>query len=185
MTITTASPATLTRTSTTEWTVTAADGTVLVSLSGTGSFDKVHGPASAPLVADHGYPSGRWAASGPDRYQWLPIPRPAEVRFSVWAAFADAVIAHYLSAPATWDVVKIADRVWAVSVQNLGVEIDRFTTRRDAQHAITDPHSRPQRLWRNNDAWYNATTTDPRLRALTDWEHAVVAAVRACLSTTT
>lgn len=47
-----------------EWHVIDEQGTVLVKLSGPSTVDAVQGPALASLVADHGYPNGRWTPDG-------------------------------------------------------------------------------------------------------------------------
>lgn len=61
--------ATITNTNANVWHVSAVDGQHLIALQGT--EDAVLGPASASLVADHGYPAGEWVRRGPGRYSYV------------------------------------------------------------------------------------------------------------------
>ncbi|MFL0286883.1 hypothetical protein ACJH6J_23950 [Mycobacterium sp. SMC-18] len=87
------------------------------------------------------------------------------------AAFEKCARWHFANPPATWTVHKVDARTWHVRAAD-GAVIDRFTTKRAAEQACTD--GTYVKLWHAKTAWYMGTGADPRERALTDEERAIV-----------
>lgn len=92
-------------------------------------------------------------------------------------AFTRAVIDHFGYSPSTWEVVKVADRVWQIAPPwaDRGCGYDRFTTKREATQALLTQNSWGARQYWERDAWYRETSTDPRNRPLKDWEREIIA----------
>ena len=64
---------------------------------------------------------------------------------------------HYGNEPETWQVVKRADRLWALTITpDPGYDLGTFTTRHDAEAAKVDGFEVRQ-YWRDR-AWYEGET---------------------------
>ncbi|CPT78052.1 Uncharacterised protein [Mycobacteroides abscessus] len=87
------------------------------------------------------------------------------------AAFEMSARWHFAHPPATWTVHKVDARTWHIRAAD-GAVIDRFTTKRAAERARVD--GTYVKLWHAKTAWYMGTSTDPRERALTDEERAII-----------
>lgn len=88
-----------------------------------------------------------------------------------------AIRDHFAFPPNTWNVVKVQDRVWTIAPPfgEPGAGYDRFTTKREATHALLHHKSWGERIYWGRDAWYRETSNDPRNRPLEDWEREIVA----------
>lgn len=86
-------------------------------------------------------------------------------------AFEKCARWHFAHPPATWTVHKADTRTWHIRATD-GAVIDRFTTKRAAEQARID--GTYAKLWHEKTAWYMGTSTDPRERALTVEERAIV-----------
>lgn len=92
------------------------------------------------------------------------------------AGFEKSVRYHFATPPSGWTVEKRDARRW-VTVNQFGDTVNTYPTRKAATEDLaTSPYAR---IWRERDAWYRGTSTDPRNRAFTDDERAVIASVLA------
>ncbi|WP_331758027.1 hypothetical protein OG225_41920 (plasmid) [Nocardia sp. NBC_01377] len=98
---------------------------------------------------------------------------PASARLQ---AFERAVREHLKHPPTEWTVERADTRRWRV-VNHRGSTITTRTTKKAAQEAIDD--SAERRGFEEKCAWYRGESTDPRNRALTAEEKAIVATVLA------
>ncbi|SLJ81148.1 hypothetical protein [Mycobacteroides abscessus] len=87
------------------------------------------------------------------------------------AAFEKVARWHFANPPATWTVHKVDTRTWHIRAAD-GAVIDRLTTKRDAEQALID--GTYVKLWHEKTAWYMGTSTNPRERALTAEERAII-----------
>lgn len=86
-------------------------------------------------------------------------------------AFEKAARWHFANPPATWTVHKVDTKTWHIRAAD-GAIIDRFTTKRAAEQGRID--GTYVKMWHQKTAWYMGTSTDPRDRALTDDERAII-----------
>ncbi|NTY62620.1 hypothetical protein [Mycolicibacterium sphagni] len=87
------------------------------------------------------------------------------------AAFETAARSHFANPPATWTVHKVDTRTWHIRTTD-GAVVDRFTTKRDAEQGCVA--GTYVRLWHEKTAWYMGTSTNPRDRALSEQERAII-----------
>lgn len=59
---------------------------------------------------------------------------------------------HAANPPETWEVVKLAERVWALRPAGADYSLNTFTTRHAAEEARSEGSA--ARLWRQEAAWY-------------------------------
>lgn len=90
-------------------------------------------------------------------------------------AFANAAQYHFDNPPSAWTVRKWDDRNWHV-VNSAGDTIERYTTKRAATAALTDPYG-PVRLYQDRERWYLGQSKDARDRKLTDAEQAAIESI--------
>lgn len=102
-----------------------------------------------------------------------PEQRRARIHADVLASFESSVRYHFANPPESWTVRKAAERRWHV-VNAAGDVVDSFTTRKDAEAELARDGDRYGRIWRDRDAWYRGTSTDPRNRALSGEEQRIV-----------
>jgi len=96
-------------------------------------------------------------------------------RQSVIDSFERAVASHFTNPPDTWVIVKISDRNWGIALADgLTNPIDRFTTKREAEHALESGEHAYRRIWEGHDRWYRGNG-DHRDRPLERWEQDIIA----------
>lgn len=86
-------------------------------------------------------------------------------------AFERAARWHFANPPASWTVHKVDTRTWHIRAAD-GAIIDRFTTKRDAEQGRVD--GTYVKMWHQKSAWYMGASSDPRDRALTNEERAII-----------
>lgn len=105
--------------------------------------------------------------------------RRARIQRDQLAAFEEGVRYHFANPPETWTVRKAAERNWRL-VNAAGDMLMSFPRKRDADTALEmslDRQSYAGRIWHERNEWYLGTSRDPRNRALTADEQAVIARV--------
>lgn len=86
-------------------------------------------------------------------------------------AFENAARWHFANPPATWTVHKVDARTWHIRATD-GTVVDRFTTKRAAEQGRVD--GAYVTLWHEKTAWYMGQSQNPRDRALSAQERAVI-----------
>jgi hypothetical protein len=87
------------------------------------------------------------------------------------SVFESSVRYHLDNGPETWHVEKKAERRWAV-VDAAGGVVSTATTKRQAEEDLTS--GTYFRIWHERDEWYRDTSRDPRNRAFTPEEQAIL-----------
>lgn len=87
------------------------------------------------------------------------------------AAFEKAARWHFANPPATWTVHKVDARTWHIRATDNTV-IDRFGTKRDAEQGRVN--GTYVTLWHEKTAWYTGQSQNPRERALSAEERAII-----------
>jgi hypothetical protein len=87
------------------------------------------------------------------------------------SSFETAAREHLANPPATWTVHRVAPRNWQVRTRH-GAVVDRCTTKTAAEQSRQSGSY--VRLWQERTDWYFGRSTNPRDRALTAEERAII-----------